>query len=403
MPRLGAPDMHAGTRHPRPAGSGRHDMEARHETRRAAALAAAATCGVLSVALVVFVLWRSAALLALLYVATMMAVVLDRPVAALVRRGVRRGWALALVLTWAGAATVAALVIAFGPLLAQLRALASAAPAVADRLRAALVTQFGATLDRTPLAAWFQDALSRGASDLAGQGYGAAGGIAAAAGELATVLVTGVLLLVSGPRVVRRAVGALPPERRPWAEALASELEVSLGSYLAGLSVVVVARVLATAGYLAVARLPFVIPLALLAGVSVLIPYLGAVVRVLVVGAVAWGTRGSASAVAALAFVVSYDVVENYVVSPLVYRRALGLSALAQLVAVLFLGYHFGVIGAVLAIPLAATAQIVGRAVRVAAPDVVPWRPRAEGRRQASTGPVHRPPHEVPAEERPRE
>jgi predicted PurR-regulated permease PerM len=163
-----------------------------------------------------------------------------------------------------------------------------------------------------------------------------------------------------------------------------------------------VARVLATAAYLAVAGLPFVIPLALLAGVTVTIPYLGAVVRLLAIGAVAWGTRGSGAAVGALAFVVSYDVVENYVVSPLVYRRALGLSALAQLVAVLFLGYHFGVVGAVLAIPLAATAQILGRAARTATGDAVPWRPR-EARRQGSVPAVHRAAQQPPAEKRPGE
>ncbi|HEX9050802.1 MAG TPA: AI-2E family transporter [Anaeromyxobacter sp.] len=375
-------------------------MEARHDTRRAAALAAAATCGVLSVALVVFVLWRSAALLALLYVAIMMAVLLDRPVAALVRRGVRRGWALALVLTWAAAATVAALAIALGPLLAQLRALASAAPSVADRLRGALVDQLGAALGGTPLATWFQEALSRGATELAGQVYGAAGGVAAAAGALATVLVTGVLLLVSGPRLVQRAVGALPPHRRPAVEALARELETSLGGYLAGLSVVVLARVLATAAYLAVARLPFVIPLALLAGISVTIPYLGAAVRLLAVGAVVWATHGSGAALAALAFVVSYDVVENYVVSPLVYRRTLGLSALGQLVAVLFLGYHFGVVGAVLAIPLAATAQILARALRTASGVAVPWRP-SDARRPGPVPAVHRAAQQPPAGGRP--
>ncbi len=381
-------------------------MEAPHETRRAAALAvagraAAAACGVLAVALIAFVLWRSAALLALLYVAAMMAVVLDRPVEALVRHRVRRRWALALVLAWVGAATVAALAIAFGPLVAQLRALASAAPGLADSLRAALVDRFGSAVEGTPLAAWFHDALARGATELAGDVYGAASGVATAAGALATVLFTGVLLLVGGRRVVERAIGALPPGRRAWGEALARELAVSLGGYLAGLSIVVVARVLATAGYLAVARLPFAIPLALVAGISVLVPYLGSVVRLLAIGAVAWATRGSGTAVAAVAFVVSYDVVENYVVSPVVYKRTLGLSALAQLVAVLFLGYHFGVVGAVLAIPLAATAQIVGRALHVAAADALPWRPRADARRPGASPAVHRPAHETSAEGRP--
>jgi predicted PurR-regulated permease PerM len=343
-------------------------MEAPHDPGRAvfavAARAAAATCGVLLVALVAFILWRSAALLALLYVAAMMAVVLDRPVAALVRRGLGRAWALTLVLSGVLAAMLAAIAVAFGPLVAQASGLVSAIPAVSDRLRAVLGGRFGRILGGTHLTEILHDALSRGASELVGGVYGAAGGVASAAGALATVLVMAVLLLASGPHVVRRAVGALPPRRRAWGEALVRELSNSLGGYLAGLSAIIAARVLATGVFLAIARVPFVMPLALLAGASVLIPYVGSVLRLLTIGAAAWATRGPGGAVASLAFVGLYDVVENYALSPIVFRKALGISALGQLVAVLFLGYLWGVAGAVLAVPLAATAQIVARALR---------------------------------------
>ncbi len=362
--------------------------------------AAAATCGVMSVALVGFALWRSAALLALLYVAATMAVVLDRPVAALVRRGLGRAWALALVLTGVGAVALAAVVVAFGPLVHQVRGLATAVPAVADRLRAALVGWFGSILDGTPLGAWFHEVLSRGAGALAGGVYGAAGGIANAGGAFAMVLVMTVLLLASGPDLVQRAIGALPPLRRPWGEALAHELSISLGGYLAGLSAVVGARILATGTFLALARVPFVIPLALLAGASVLIPYLGSALRLLSIGAVAWATRGSGGALLALAFVAAYDVVENYVLSPIVFRKTLGISALAQLVAVLFLGYHFGVVGAVLAIPLAATAQIVARALRFRATDAAEPIARTDSRQGAAPA-ARRPASETPASETP--
>lgn len=361
--------------------------------------AAAATCGVLSVALVVFALWRSAALLALLYLAAMMAVVLDRPVAALVRRGLGRAWAVALVLTGVGAVALAAVVVAFGPLVDQVRGLATAAPAVADRLRAALVGWFGNILDVPPLATWFHDALSRGAGALAGGVFGAAGGIANASGAFATVLVMTVLLLASGPELVERAIGALPPLRRSWGEALARELSISLGGYLAGLSAVVGARILATGTFLALARVPFVIPLALLAGASVLIPYLGSALRLLSIGAVAWATRGSGGALVALAFVAAYDVAENYVLSPIVFRKTLGISALGQLVAVLFLGYHFGVVGAVLAIPLAATTQIFARALRF--PATGPAAPTAPtDSRQGAAPAAHRPASETPVNAR---
>jgi predicted PurR-regulated permease PerM len=101
----------------------------------AAGRAAAAACGVLAVAVVAIVIWRSAALFALLYVAAILAVVLDRPVNALVRRGLARAWALGWVLTGVGAAS-AAILVAFGVLVAQVTQLGSAAPALAQRLQA---------------------------------------------------------------------------------------------------------------------------------------------------------------------------------------------------------------------------------------------------------------------------
>ncbi len=361
--------------------------------------AAAAACGVLFVALAAFVLWRSAALLALLYVAALIAVVLDRPVAALVRRGLGRTWALALVLSGVGAGTLAAVAVALGPLVAQVRGLATAAPAVADRVRAALVGRLGSVLDGTPLAPWLHEALSRAAAALPSGVHGAAGGVANAAGAVAAALLMAVLLLASGPDLVRRAIGTLrTPLRRSWAEALARELWVSLGGYFAGLSTIVVARILATGAFLAIARVSFVIPLALLAGASVLIPYLGSALLLLTVGAVAWATRGSGVAVTALAFVAAYDLAENYVLSPIVYRKTLGISALGQLVAVLFLGYHFGVLGAALAVPLAATAQIVARALRSPAQAAPAPAARAETPRPGTGGAAHGAAREAPAD-----
>ena len=379
-------------------------MDPPHDPGRAQALAlagraAAATCGVLAVALGALVLWRSAALLALLYVAAMVAIALDRPVAALVRRGLGRRWALALVLCGVGAVALAAVVVAFGPLVAQLRGLATVAPALADRLRTDLVGRFGKVLEGAPVATWFHDALSRGAGELAGGVYGVAGGAASAVGALATVLVLAVLLLASGPELVQRGLRAVPEHRRSRVEALAHELASSLGGYLAGLSAIVVARVLATGAFLAALRVPFVIPLALLAGASVLIPYVGSVLRLVGLGVAAWETRGSGAAFAVLALVAAYDVGENYLLSPIVYRRALGISPLAQLVAVLFLGFHLGVVGAVLAIPLAATAQIIARALRSFAAGEAPPA-RAEGHRRGSSPAAQRPAPGAPADGR---
>lgn len=338
--------------------------------------AAAAACGVLAVAFAAFVVWRSAALLALLYGAVIIAIVLDRPVTALARHGVPRAWALALVLAAIGAIAVFGAVVVLGPLVGQAADLATEAPALAERLRVAFVHRFGSPIEASPLGGAVRDLLSGGAAAL----YGAAGNVANAAVALGTVLVLAVLLLASAPHLVTRAVAAVRPPRRPLAEQVARELSESLGGYLAGLAVIVAARLAATGGYLLLVGVPFVVPLTLVAGGSVLVPYLGAVLRLVSIGAVAWGTRGPGAAVSALAFVAAYDVVENYVVSPLVYRRTLGVSALGQLVAVLVLGYHFGAVGALLAVPLAATGQVLLRALRSPAAAAPSAGPRAAER-----------------------
>ena len=67
------------------------------------------------------------------------------------------------------------------------------------------------------------------------------------------------------------------------------------------------------------------------------------------------------AAVAMLVIQLIYQQVENYVVYPIVYRRAVELSAFTTIVAVLIAGSLLGVVGAILAVPFAAVIKIVAR------------------------------------------
>ena len=62
-----------------------------------------------------------------------------------------------------------------------------------------------------------------------------------------------------------------------------------------------------------------------------------------------------------------YQQVENYIVYPIVYRRAVELSPLTTIVAVLIAGSLLGVVGAILAVPFAAVIKIVAPRGRSAA------------------------------------
>jgi predicted PurR-regulated permease PerM len=110
--------------------------------------------------------------------------------------------------------------------------------------------------------------------------------------------------------------------------------------------------------------LPFPIVLAVITGLLDLIPQVGATIAAVILVAVAL-TESTAAAIVMLVIQLIYQRVENYVVYPIVYRKAVELSAFTTIVAVLIAGSILGVVGAILAVPFAAVIKIVLREAAV--------------------------------------
>jgi len=106
--------------------------------------------------------------------------------------------------------------------------------------------------------------------------------------------------------------------------------------------------------------LPFPIVLAVITGFLDLIPQVGATIAAIILVAVGL-TVSTPVALAMLVIQLIYQQVENYVVYPIVYRRAVELSGFTTIVAVLIAGSILGVVGAILAVPFAAVIKIVLR------------------------------------------
>jgi predicted PurR-regulated permease PerM len=106
--------------------------------------------------------------------------------------------------------------------------------------------------------------------------------------------------------------------------------------------------------------LPFPIVLAVITGFLDLIPQLGATIAAVILVLV--GRTVSVPAAVAMAVIqIIYQQVENYVVYPIVYRKAVELSPFTTIVAVLIASSILGVVGAILAVPFAAVIKIVLR------------------------------------------
>jgi predicted PurR-regulated permease PerM len=106
--------------------------------------------------------------------------------------------------------------------------------------------------------------------------------------------------------------------------------------------------------------LPFPLVLAMITGFLDLIPQVGATVAGVILVLVGL-TVSTPVAIAMAVIQIIYQQVENYIVYPIVYRRAVELSGFTTIVAVLIAGALLGVVGAILAVPFAAIIKVVLR------------------------------------------
>jgi predicted PurR-regulated permease PerM len=120
--------------------------------------------------------------------------------------------------------------------------------------------------------------------------------------------------------------------------------------------------------------LPYPLALALIAGLLDLIPTIGATIAGLIIAIVALSV-GLGALIAFAIVMVVYQQLENYVLQPTIIGKAAQVSSFTVLASVLAFGALFGIIGAVIAVPIAAGLQIVAeeltapRRARIAAAD----------------------------------
>jgi len=120
--------------------------------------------------------------------------------------------------------------------------------------------------------------------------------------------------------------------------------------------------------------LPYPLALALIAGILDLIPNIGATIAGIIIGIVALSVSLEALIVFAIVMLV-YQQVENYILQPTIIGKAAQVSGFTVLASVLAFGALFGIIGAIIGVPIAAGLQIVAeeltaaRRARIAAAD----------------------------------
>ena len=177
--------------------------------------------------------------------------------------------------------------------------------------------------------------------------------------QLITVLVITLFLLLDGKRIAAFCFKQMTPEYERRARTIADDIYAAVGGYVIGAFSLALIAGVSTFVVLSILGVPFAIPLAVLMAFLDLIPMVGATAGGVLIAVAATFENFPTVLLAWVAFFVIYQQVENNFLQPIVYRKTVALAPLLVIVAVLMGGSLLGVLGALLAIPVAATVQIL--------------------------------------------
>jgi predicted PurR-regulated permease PerM len=192
---------------------------------------------------------------------------------------------------------------------------------------------------------------------------GLAGAVANAVFETITVLFLTLFLLLELPTIGRSIVSLMPPEYADRAIHMQAEISSTVARYVATNIAVSVFAGLITWISLEILGVPFALVLALLMGLFDLLPLIGATLGGTIVVLVATITTGVTAGVIMIVVLIVYQQTENHLVQPIVMKRSVAVSPLIVIVSVLIGAALLGILGALLAIPVAGSVQIALRDV----------------------------------------
>jgi predicted PurR-regulated permease PerM len=316
---------------------------------------------VLAFGLLVFLAIVSFGTLLSIFLAAVLAFGLDPPTTALVRRGWGRGRAALVLFAALFISVVALVILAAGPVWNEIVDFVNKLPQYWDEITAkpGFQSWIGTAGADDQIKKALQE-LAKGLPDAAGVLLGAAGAVFGGVLQLVTLTFLSLFLLMERPTITSWLFGFAPPATETrWRPVVEDSIQAVSTSLIGNVAISLVAATVAGLSAWAFG-LPFPIVLAVITGLLDLIPQVGATVAAVILVAVAL-TVSTPAAIGMLVIQLIYQQVENYIVYPIVYRKAVELSPFTTIVAVLIAGAILGVVGAILAVPFAAVIKTVLR------------------------------------------
>jgi predicted PurR-regulated permease PerM len=334
---------------------------------------------VLIVVAVVVTLWLVYLLrqpLTWIFIAGFLSIALSGPVS-LLSRHMRRGFAVAIVYLLLILTPFALLGLLIPPIVTQANNLVQNLPEYArnvsefvnenERLRE-LQDEYDITGRLEEEARKLPDRLGDAAGVLSDIGVGLVNSVFAGV----TILVLSIFMLSSGRRFLDAWVREYQPAREEWWHNLFGRIGNAIGNFVAGVLLQATIAGVNSWIVLTILGVDYALPLAVIVFLLDLIPLVGATLGAIIVGIVTVFSDFPVDTIIWTVFAIVYQQVENNVIQPRIQARAVQLDPLIVLISVLFGSALFGILGALLAIPVAAALQITYREYRTLRRQVPP-------------------------------
>jgi predicted PurR-regulated permease PerM len=277
------------------------------------------------------------------------------PAVVQVERLMRRTWAVVTVFLAFVVGLLAVLALLVAPFVGQIDRIPESAPQAANRLAR---NPFIHRLDQHYQVI---DKVKAHASDLPDVIFGAAGTVVNGLAATVTVLFLAAFVLFELPQINELILSQLRPSGADRAREIGGHINRTVGGYVAGnLLISVIAGVVASLS-LWILDIPYALTLGVVVAIGDLVPLVGATIASILVIAVAYFAGGTSDGIIMFVVIMLYQQIENHLIQPAVYRRTVQMPALVVLIAVLTGAALLGILGALIAIPIAGTIQIVVR------------------------------------------
>jgi predicted PurR-regulated permease PerM len=320
---------------------------------------------VVAVALTLYLIFLLRRPLIWIFIAGFLTIALAGPVAFL-ERWLKRGLAIALVYLGLIVAPFVLLGILVPPIITQANKLVANAPQYAQDVsdfvaRNDTLRHLQKDYDLTGKLEQQAEKLPSKIGDAAGVLSDIGLGIVNSVFTGVTILVLSIFLMGAGPRWLERWAARHEPDRADWWRRLFARIGNAVGNYVAGALLQATVAGVSSWIVLMILGVPYALPLAVIVFALDLVPLVGATLGAILVGIVTLFSDFPIDTIVWAVWAVIYQQIENTVIQPRIQARAVQLEPLIVLIAVLFGSTLFGVLGALIAIPVAAAIQITIR------------------------------------------